>query len=90
MEMSTLILIINIQLESHEQTKEGLGGWLNQSELTSLLAQALAYTSKRGRLFCEELEKIVNTNPGIQEKAAARIDDIFKTERRNDPVETFG
>ena len=27
---------------------------------------------------------------GIQEKAAVRLDDIFKTERRNDPVETFG
>jgi len=36
------------------------------------------------------LDTYSHVAPGIQEKAAARLDDIFKTERRNDPVETVG
>jgi len=36
------------------------------------------------------LDTYSHVAPGIQEKAAARLDDIFKTKRRNDPVETFG
>jgi len=36
------------------------------------------------------LDTYSHVAPGIQEKAAARLDDIFKTERRNEPVETVG
>ena len=36
------------------------------------------------------LDTYSHVAPGIQEKAAARLDDIFKTERRNDPVEIVG
>jgi len=36
------------------------------------------------------LDTYSHVAPGIQEKAAARLDDIFKTELRNDPVETVG
>ena len=36
------------------------------------------------------LDTYSHVAPGIQEKAAARLDDIFKTERRKDSVETVG
>ena len=36
------------------------------------------------------LDTYSHVAPGIQEKAAARLDDIFKTTRRDDPVETVG
>ena len=36
------------------------------------------------------LDTYSHVAPGIQEKAAAHLDDIFKTERRNEPVETVG
>jgi len=36
------------------------------------------------------LDTYSHVAPGIQEKAAARLDDIFKTEWRNDPVKTVG
>jgi len=36
------------------------------------------------------LDTYSHVAPGIQEKAAARLDDIFKTKGRNDPVEIVG
>jgi integrase len=36
------------------------------------------------------LDTYSHVAPGIQEKAAARLDDVFKTERRNDPIEIVG
>jgi len=36
------------------------------------------------------LDTYSHVAPGIQEKAAARLDDIFKTEQRNEPVEIVG
>ena len=36
------------------------------------------------------LDTYSHVAPGIQEKAAARLDDIFKTTWRDDPVETVG